>query len=112
MGFFIALFFIWIPCAIYCGTTSEDKGHNGFSWFWAGLLFGPIGLIAVAGLSDRKQRRYIRLMAENQGVNLTDDGEPKRAVDVANDIIKEKRQGKSAVDAFLEQPKMPADSDD
>ena len=26
----------------------------GFSWFWAGLLFGPIGLIAVAGLSDRK----------------------------------------------------------
>ena len=93
MGFFIALFFIWLPCAIYCGTTSEDKGHNGFSWFWAGLLFGPIGLIAVAGLSDRKQRRYIRLMAENQGVKHTDDGEPKRAVDVANDIIKEKRTG-------------------
>ena len=32
-------------------------------------------------------------MAENQGVNLTDDGGPKRAVDVANDIIKEKRTG-------------------
>ena len=30
----------------------------------------------------------------------------------ANDIIKEQREGKSAVDAFLEQPKMPSDSDD
>ena len=55
-------------------------------------MFGPIGLIAVAVLGDRKLRRYIRLMAENQGVNLTDDGEPKRAVDVANDIIKDKRR--------------------
>ena len=112
MGFLLALLFLWIPCAIFCGTISDDKGHNGFSWFWGGLFFGPLGLLAVAALSDRKQRRYIRLMAETQGVNLTDDGEPKRAVDVANDIIKEKRQGKSAVDAFLEQPKMPADSDD
>ena len=92
MGFLIALLFIWLPCAIYCGTISEDKGHNGFSWFWAGLLFGPIGLIAVAALSDRKQRRYIRLMAENQGVDL---GEAKPAAQVAQDIIKEKRQGKS-----------------
>ena len=102
MGFFVALIFIWIPCAIYCGTTAEDKGHNGFSWFWAGLLFGPIGLIAVAALGDRKQRRYIRLMAENQGVNLGAEGSYQA----------QPRQGKSAVDAFLEQPKMPADSDD
>ena len=93
MGFLIliALLFLWIPCAIFCGTISEDKGHNGIAWFWGGLLFGPIALLAVAALGDRKLRRYIRLMAENQGVNLTDDGEPKKAVDVANDIIKEKR---------------------
>ena len=91
MGFFVALIFIWIPCAIYCGTTAKDKGHNGFSWFWAGLLFGPIGLIAVAALGDRKLRYYIRLMAENQGVNITDQGEPKKAIDAANDIIQEKR---------------------
>ena len=93
MGFFVALLFLWIPCAIFCGTISEDKGHNGIAWFWGGLLFGPIALLAVAALGDRKLRRYIRLIAESQGVNLTDDGEPKRAVDVANDIIKEKRTG-------------------
>ena len=50
------------------GTISEDKGHNGIAWFWGGLLFGPIALLAVAALGDRKLRRYIRLMAENQGV--------------------------------------------
>ena len=68
MGFLIALLFLWIPCAIFCGTISEDKGHNGIAWFWGGLLFGPIALLAVAALGDRKLRRYIRLMAENQGV--------------------------------------------
>ena len=68
MGFLIALLFLWIPCAIFCGTIAEDKGHSGIAWFWGGLLFGPIGLLAVAALSDRKLRRYIRLMAENQGV--------------------------------------------
>ena len=91
MGFLIALLFLWIPCAIFCGTIAEDKGHGGIAWFWGGLLFGPIALLAVAALGDRKLRRYIRLMAESQGVNLTDDDEPKRAVDVANDIIKDKR---------------------
>ena len=55
------------------------------------MLFGLIALLAVAALGDRKLRRYIRLIAESQGVNLTDDGEPKRAVEVANDIIKDKR---------------------
>ena len=68
MGFLIALLFLWIPCAIFCGTIAEDKGHSGIAWFWGGLLFGPIGLLAVVALSDRKLRRYIRLMAENQGV--------------------------------------------
>ena len=68
MGFLIALLFLWIPCAIFCGTISEDKGHNGIAWFWGGLLFGPIAMLAVAALGDRKLRRYIRLMAENQGV--------------------------------------------
>ena len=111
VAFLLTLLFIWIPCAIFCGTIAQDKGHGGI-WFGVGLFFGPLGLLAVAALSDRKQRRYIRLMAEKQGVKLTADGELKSAVEVANDIIKEKRQGKSAVDGFLEQPKMASDSDD
>ena len=109
MGLLIAFLLVWLPCAIYAQDVAADKGHNGASWFFGGLLFGPLALIACAGLSDRKLRRFIRLMAENQGVDVS---EPLAVTSVANDIIKEKRQGKSAVDAFLEQPKMPSDSDD
>ena len=48
VGFLVLLVALWVPCAVFCGTISEDKGHNGISWFWAGLLFGPVGLLAVA----------------------------------------------------------------
>ena len=48
---------------------ADDKGHGG-GWFLAGLCFGPVGFIAVAALSDRKQRRYLRLIAESQGVKI------------------------------------------
>ena len=86
--FLLAVFFFWIPCAVFCGTIAEDKGHNGIAWFLGGLLFGPIALLAVAALGDRKLRRYIRLTAESQGVDLS---EAKPAGDVAKDIIKQTR---------------------
>ena len=54
-------------------------------WALAGLFFGPLALIAVAGMGDQKMRRYIRLMAENQGVDLS-EAKPQRTL--ARDIIK------------------------
>ena len=36
----------------------------------AGLLFGPLGLLAVAGLPDRHQIVYLRYLAEAQGYQL------------------------------------------
>ena len=33
---------------------------------FAGLLLGPLWLIAAAGLSDRKLRKYIRQIGEKQ----------------------------------------------
>ena len=88
MGFLIALLFIWLPCAFYASHVATDKGHNGAAWFFGGFLFGPIALIAAAGLSDQKLRRYIRLTAENQGIDVS---EPKPAADVAQNILKGKR---------------------
>ena len=70
MGFIVLLVTLWIPWAVFSGVIAEDKGHWGIAWFWAGLLFGPVGLLAVAALSDRKQRRYLRLMAESQSVKF------------------------------------------
>ena len=83
----ISFALLWIPCAFFSGVIADDKGHGGVAWFFGGLFLGPLGLVAVAALSDRKLRRYIRLMAENQGVDLS---EAKPAGDVAKDIIKER----------------------
>lgn len=49
VGLFLTL---WIPCTMFCGTIAEDKGQNGISLFWDGLLFGSIGLLAVEAFRD------------------------------------------------------------
>ena len=54
------------------------------------MLIGPFALLAVAAMPDLKTRRILRLIAENQGVDLS---EAKPASQVAQDIIKEKRAG-------------------
>ena len=54
MGFVLAFLLIWIPCEIYSGVVAEEKGHGGIAWFWGGLIFGPMALISVVGLPDRK----------------------------------------------------------
>tara|TARA_B100000212_G_scaffold310283_1_gene261251 strand:+ start:623 stop:856 length:234 start_codon:yes stop_codon:yes gene_type:complete len=48
-------------------TIAEDKGHGEFAWGLVGFLFGPIGLLAAVGLSDRVQHKYLRQIAENFG---------------------------------------------
>ena len=89
------LFLLWLVASVVigflCTVAGDNKGVGGVRWFFLSLLIGPFALLAVAAMPDLKTRRILRLIAENQGVNLTDDGEPKRAVDVANDIIKDKR---------------------
>ena len=52
--------------AYLSSAVAKDKGHDGTPWFWGGFFFGPLGLIAAAGLSDRKLRRYIRQIGEKQ----------------------------------------------
>ena len=51
-------------------------------------MFDLTAFIAAAGLGDQKLRRYIRLTAENQGIDVS---EPKAAADVAQNILKGKR---------------------
>ena len=67
MALFGAFVLIWLPCGFFAAATAEDKGHGGLAWFFGGLVFGPIALIACAGLGDRKLRRYQRFQAEAQG---------------------------------------------
>ena len=64
--FFIFILFLWLPSGLYSGQVAHQKGYSGASWGFGGLFFGFIALIAVAGLPDRKLRKYIRLIGEKQ----------------------------------------------
>ena len=65
MAFFV-LAVLWFVAGFYCGLVADQKGYNGTAWAFGGFLFGFIALIAVAGLPDRKLRKYIRQIGEKQ----------------------------------------------
>lgn len=66
MAVFAALVFVmWTPCGVYAGVIAASKNHNWFPWSLGGFLFGPVALIATAGLPDRKLQRYVRAISED-----------------------------------------------
>ena len=56
----------WIASALFCAQVADEKGYSGTSWGIAGFIFGFFALIAVAGLPDKKLRKYIRQIGEKQ----------------------------------------------
>ena len=63
---FFVLLVGWIASAFFCASVASEKGYNGTAWAFGGFLFGFFALIAVAGLPDRKLRKYIRQIGEKQ----------------------------------------------
>tara|TARA_Y100000589_G_scaffold114402_1_gene108677 strand:+ start:42 stop:584 length:543 start_codon:yes stop_codon:yes gene_type:complete len=64
--FLLAVIFGGLIIGFFCSNVAEEKGYSGVGWFIAGFLFNFAALIAVAGLPDRKLRRYLRLIGEKQ----------------------------------------------
>ena len=93
IGVFLLL--SWLAASVVigfvCTVAGGNKGVGGVRWFVLALLIGPFALVAVAAMPDLKTRRILRLIAEQQGVSLTEDGEETSAVDKANEILKKKR---------------------
>lgn len=44
---FVAIF----GCAIFSAVVASSKNRSAVLWFFAGLLFNLVGLIAIAGMS-------------------------------------------------------------
>ena len=78
--FFLVALLTGVITAYLSSAVAKDKGHDGTPWFWGGFFFGPLGLIAAAGLSDRKLRRYIRQIGEKQDA-IKEELEPKTQED-------------------------------
>ena len=55
-------------CAGLSSHVADAKGCDSGSWGLAGLLLGPLALLALAAMPDRRLRRYIRALAEKSDV--------------------------------------------
>jgi hypothetical protein len=58
------VFIIGLISAVLTAQVASAKGCDYSSWALAGFFFGPLALIAAAGLPDRRLRRYLRALAE------------------------------------------------
>ena len=65
MFIFIYIFSCLIT-AYFCSSVAEEKGYGGQGWALAGFFFGIFALIAVAGLPDKKLRKYLRQIGVKQ----------------------------------------------
>ena len=61
-----------IISAFLCSNVAKAKGYSSASWFFAGLFFGVLALLAVAGLPNQKLTRYLKYIAEKQGITDAD----------------------------------------
>ena len=64
---FIPVLLVAVVFGCFTNAVAESKGHYGTAWFFGGLVFGPIALLASLGLPDLRLRGYIRRIAEHQG---------------------------------------------
>ena len=47
--FLIALVY-WGSFGAFCGWLAEEKGKDRVTWFWLGMVFGVIALLAIVGV--------------------------------------------------------------
>ena len=62
----IIIFIAQIVIALFCALVANEKGYSNIAWFFGGILFSFIALIAVAGLPDKRLRKYLRQIGEKQ----------------------------------------------
>ena len=45
-----------LPCACFTMRLADTKNYNVAAWFIGGMVFGPIALIAAAGLPPKEKK--------------------------------------------------------
>lgn len=70
---FLIWFLINVICAFYCYAVAENKGHQSMSWFFGGLCFGPIALVAAIGLGDLVAQRMLQRLDYLMTLQLSPD---------------------------------------
>jgi hypothetical protein len=86
---FIPLLVVATICALLCASVASAKDLSPV-WGLSGFLFGPLALIAVAGMPDRRQRMFLRFLAEKQGW-LDQQASSHQQEDVSPDLAAQQR---------------------
>jgi len=68
----IFIIFVSIPCGIFSSKIAGGKGWDKLNWFFIGLFFNFIGLFSAATIFDKKQRKYLSLIATALGTKGED----------------------------------------
>ena len=71
--FWFVLLVSGIISAGLCGSVANAKGLESSGWGMAGFLFGPLALIAVAGMPDKRLRLTLLALAEHQGATIDEE---------------------------------------
>ena len=57
------LILLFLICPVTAGKVAASKGRSIGGWALAGLLLGPLGLLAACGAGDRIQQDALRKLA-------------------------------------------------
>ena len=90
---FFVLLVGWIASAFFCASVASENGYDGTAWAFGGFLFGFFALIAVAGLPDRKLRKYIRQIGEKQQAIKPENNQDNQSVENQDSQIIETLEG-------------------
>lgn len=90
MEIFLPLLILGLVCGTYSSLVAGAKGYEAPIWFFSGLLFGPLALLAAVGLPDLKLRKYLRLLAEQHGALSTES--PSTSPDGMEDADAQRRR--------------------
>ena len=66
----LVVVFLWFGCAAFAATIAEAKGRGSGRWFFAGLVFGVIGLLAAGLIPDAatedRNREYAKTKSRTE----------------------------------------------
>jgi hypothetical protein len=60
------LILVLLICPVASAKVADSKGRSAGGWALAGLLLGPIGLLAACGAGDKIQQDALRKLAASQ----------------------------------------------
>ena len=82
MGYVVFILLVYsVACGVYSAVIAQGKGRSRYGWFFGGLFFGIIGLVAAGLIVDRwtEEENHAREIKEKlQWLQASEAGKPKK----------------------------------